>query len=149
MAVQEHRLDARQEGIRSIQVSPARLNHADFLIREVVDGFRKHVRRGNKICIENENVLPLAAFHSVLQGSSLKPRSINAVDQLDIETRSLQFGNILRRDLGRFVRGIVQNLRREGPLCVIASQIQTGSGLCMVENFSCHVDNVSRQLFSS
>src|SRR5438045_3049954 len=83
--VEEHRLNASQERISSIQMTPPGLDHPDLVIRKVMDRFPQHVRRRHKVGVEDEDEFARARVQSMGQRSGLKPGSIGAMDQFDIQ----------------------------------------------------------------
>ena len=55
MAIENHRLDLRQQRIFAIDVSPARLDHAHLRVAEVIDDILQEARRRNEIRIEDRD----------------------------------------------------------------------------------------------
>ena len=63
-----------------------------------------------KVGIENRDQLTCCEFQSVFQSAGLETMSVRAMDVMDVETSCAIFRHARRRDLGRAVGGIVENL---------------------------------------
>ena len=60
VAVEEDRLDLRQQREIAVQVLPARLHHPDRRIREVGEARAQHVGTRDEVGVEDEQELPAA-----------------------------------------------------------------------------------------
>jgi hypothetical protein len=58
VAIEEDALDLGQEGVVAVDVPPARLDHADLRVREVVDGLLEKVRLRDKVGVEDGDQVP-------------------------------------------------------------------------------------------
>src|SRR5215470_729004 len=90
MSIQKNRLNSREQGIATVQMTPAGLNHSDFRVGKEMDGPFKQILFGNEIGIEDAKELALCGSESLRKCSSLKAGSICAMDPLDIETALAQ-----------------------------------------------------------
>src|SRR5205085_2608750 len=72
MAVEKHRLDASEERVAAIQMSPARLDHADFRVGEKMDGALEQVRLRNEIGIQDADELALRGSQTSLKRARLE-----------------------------------------------------------------------------
>jgi hypothetical protein len=113
MAIEEHGLDAGEDGVGAIEVTPSGLDHADGRVGEEVDGLAEHVRRGDEIGIEDEDEIAFAALHSGFEGAGFETGTVGAMDELDIEAGGAQFGDLFGGDFSGFVGGIVEDLDLE------------------------------------
>src|SRR5438067_5650066 len=57
MAIEEHRLDPREQGVAAVQMTPARLDHPDLRIGEEMDRLFEQVRIRDKIRVQDADEL--------------------------------------------------------------------------------------------
>ncbi len=78
MAVEVDRLELRQEGEFAVQVAPARLDHADAGIGEMVDRIADDARVGNEIRVEHEEKLARRGSQPFLESAGLEAGAMAA-----------------------------------------------------------------------
>lgn len=110
VAVEEHRLDACQNVVSAVQVTPAGLDHADPVVGEILDRFLQNVRIRDEICIEYEKVFTLGETGAVLKRTCLVAGAVGAVDMFRIKTLGNEAGNPFPADIHCIVGGIVEQL---------------------------------------
>ena len=110
VAVEEHRLNAGEHVEGAVEVAPTGLNQADAFVGEIVDGFLQQVRIGDKIGIEDEQVLALGSLGAVFQRAGLVAGAVAAVDVLGVEAASPQARDAAAADFHGLVGGIIQQL---------------------------------------
>jgi len=144
VAVQKQGLQLGEEGEILVQVPPARLHHADFLVGEVVDHLLEVVRCRLEVGVENADVLALGGGHAFVQSAGLEAVAVRAVAVVDVVALGLQIGGKLLGVRGGFVRGIVQHL----DLQAVARVVQGADGaqqvfhhVELVENGELHGDD--------
>src|SRR2546423_1158230 len=89
MAIEEHRLDACQQGIAAVQMTPARLDHPYFRIREEMDRLLQQVRVRDEIRVQDADELAVRGSQPGLESAGLEAGPIRPVDQLDVESAAL------------------------------------------------------------
>ncbi len=110
MAVQDHRLDLRQQGILAIDVAPSRLDHSHFCIAEIIHYIFEKARPRREVCIEDCDQFACRQFQSVLERTGFESGSVRAVDMTDVETQPTMLRHAGRRNFDGSVGGVVQNL---------------------------------------
>ena len=115
MSIQEHGLDARENGVGAVQMPPAGLDHPDFRIGEISGSSSAACpARRHEIRIENENEFSLARNHARLEGAGFETRAIRAMDEFDVEARRpCSSRDPLGGDLGGLIGGVVEHLHLE------------------------------------
>ena len=71
MAIQEHRLHPREQGIAAVQMAPAGLDHPDFRIGEEMDRLAQQIRLRNEIGIEDTDEIALGGGEPGFQARRL------------------------------------------------------------------------------
>src|SRR5262249_25862572 len=104
MSIQKDRLHACEQRIPPVQMTPTRLYHPDFWIREEMDGAFEQVFFRNKIGVENAEKFAVRGGKSNCERASLKAGPISPMNPLDIETALAQFFRARRGDLACFIR---------------------------------------------
>src|SRR5262245_49573239 len=99
MSIQKNRLNSCEQGIATVQMTPAGLNHSDLWIGKEMDSAFEQVLFRHKIGIKDAKKLALRSSESHRKCSSLKAGSISAMDPLDVETALAQ---LLRTRCGNF-----------------------------------------------
>ena len=64
MAVEQNRLNFREEGIMAIDMAPPSLHHADLRIGEVVNRAKQKIFRRNEVGVKNGNEFASGNFHT-------------------------------------------------------------------------------------
>ena len=119
VAVEEHRLDAGQHVEGAVQVAPARLDHADLLVGEIMDRFLEQVRIWHEVGVQNQEKLAFGETGAVFKRAGLVAGAVGAVDVFGIETAGFQSLDAGAADVHRFVGGVVQKLDLQLVLRVI------------------------------
>ncbi len=119
VAVEEHRLHAREHRVGAVQVAPAGLDHADLGVGKIVHGAFEDIRVRDEVRVEDEDKLALCRLEPVFQGASLEARAVGAVDVRDVETADHKFADELGGELAGFVGGVVEHLHVDQVLRVV------------------------------
>ena len=90
MAVEKHRLHARQQGIAAIQMTPARLDHAYFGISKKMDRPFQQIRSRNEISIQDADKLAFGGRQPHGKRTRLETRPVDPPDKIDIKTSPAQ-----------------------------------------------------------
>src|SRR5206468_8876449 len=85
MTIEKHRLHACEKGIATVEVAPARLDHADLRISEKVDGRPEQLALRHKVGVENTNEITASGGQPRLKRPRLVANAIGAMNQLDVE----------------------------------------------------------------
>src|SRR5437016_4495359 len=91
VTVQENGLSACQPGVRSVDVTPTRLNHANLGICKVIDTLFQNVRWWHKIGIQNKEKLAFGLLKAVVQSPGLKAHTILPPQYNGIESSFPEF----------------------------------------------------------
>src|SRR5579862_203963 len=110
MAVQEHGLNPREEGVGPVQVAPAGLEHPDFGVGEMVDRVLQDIGMRHEVGVEDEDELALAGIQTGLQGSGLEALSVDAVNKFRLEPFLPQLQDAGGGDVPGVVGRVIQNL---------------------------------------
>lgn len=107
VAVEEHGLDAGEDVVGAIEMLPARLNEADFVVGEVVDGFLEDVWVRDEIGVEDEEVFSFGELGAVLESSCFEAGAVGAVNVIDIKSLSTKTFSTFFANFYGFVGRIV------------------------------------------
>src|SRR5712692_479633 len=113
MSIEQNRLYLCEDGIVAIDVSPARLHHANPGNGEVVDGSQQKVFRRSEIGVEDGNEFTLGRLHPFSQCSRLEAFAVRTVMVAD---GMAQRGIALDQTAGNLdglVGGVVEHLNVE------------------------------------
>ena len=110
VAIKKHRLHAGEERVATIQVAPARLDHSHIWIGEKMDRALEQIWFWDKIRIQDAEKLAIGRVEPDGQRACFKSGSIQAANQLDIETAPAQLFSARGGDFARIVGGIIQHL---------------------------------------
>ena len=83
MPIKQDGLNLREHAVVAIQVCPARLHHADFRLREVVNHSHQPVGRRNKVSIEDGNEPAFRSLQARVERTRLESVAVSAVDVLN------------------------------------------------------------------
>ena len=86
MPVQKHGLHPREQRVTAIQMAPARLDHANFRVGEIMDRPVKQFWWRDEIGIENANKLAGGRFESDRKRAGFKTGPVDSMNELNIET---------------------------------------------------------------
>ena len=148
VAVEQDGLYLREKRIIAVEVSPARLHHADLRIGEVMDSAQQKIFRRSEVGVKDGDEFALRRFQALRQRSGFEALAIGAVMIADgIAERGIAFDQVAR-DIDSFVGGIVEHLDVE----LLARIFQLADGfeqpfddVLLVEDWQLHGD--ARQLF--
>ncbi len=113
MAIEKHRLHAREQGVAAIEMAPPCLDHAHLRIGKKMDRPAQKIGLRNEVGIEDTNEITLGGGQPGLQSAGFEPCAIDAVDQLHVESTTLQIRDAGGGQLPGVVRGIVEDLDLE------------------------------------
>ena len=110
VTIEQNRLNLRQERIVLVDVTPARLHHADSRVAEVRHQTRQKIGRRHEVGIEDRNEFAARQLQSGLERPGLEALAVRPVVILDVHALH---GGAADRQLGDaagFVDGVVQDL---------------------------------------
>ena len=110
MAVEQDRLDLRQQRVVLIDVAPARLDHADLGVGEVRHQTHQEIAGREEIGVENRDELAAGDLEAGLERAGLEPGPVATVDVLDVNSLRSQPVDRQFGDAARHVRRVVQDL---------------------------------------
>jgi hypothetical protein len=113
VAVEEDRLEPREERVLLVQVAPARLDAADLALGEVVDRLLEEVGLGDEVRVEQRDELALGGLKAVVERAGLVAVAVGAVDVFDVDALRAPLLDLLTGDLDRLIGRIVQHLDLE------------------------------------
>src|SRR4051794_10061266 len=119
MAVEEHRLDASEERVTAVKMTPAGLDHADLRIGKEMDRPFEQVGLRHEIGVENANEVALRRSQAGLKRAGFETGAVCSMNQLHIEPTALQFRHRGCRELPCIIRRIVEDLNLETVLWII------------------------------
>jgi len=119
MAIQKHRLHAREQRIAAVQMTPTRLDHADFRIGEKVDRALEQIARWNEVRIENANEFAAGGLETNRKSARFKTGAIDPMNELNIVTSLPESPRARTGYFAGVVSGIVQDLDLEQIFWVI------------------------------
>ena len=76
MAIEKHRLHAREQRVAAIQVTPARLDHAHLRVGEEMDRLLQEIGMRDEVGIENTDEITLSRKRARSPGAGLEPGAI-------------------------------------------------------------------------
>src|SRR5882757_10499241 len=104
MSIQKDRLCACEQRIAAVQMSPPRLNHADFWIGKEMNGAFEQVLFRNKIGVQDAKKFAFRSSESPRERASLKAGPVSPMDPLHAETALAQFLSTRRGNLACLIR---------------------------------------------
>src|SRR5437588_7591277 len=110
VTIENHRLDLSQERVFAVDVAPARLNHTDLRVTEVVHDVFEEIGRRNKIGIEDCYQLTACGLQPMFQRAGFKTVTICPMDMVNVETKGAMTGHACCSNFNRTVSGVVQEL---------------------------------------
>ena len=121
VAVEQDRLNLRQQRVVLVDVAPARLHHADARIGEMRHQAGQEVRRRDEVRVEDGDELAARRLQPGFERAGLVPAAIRAVVVLDVDALrgkapDRQLGDALRL-VGRVVRAPGSRGDRAGIRC--------------------------------
>ncbi len=119
VAVEQHRLDFRQERVVLIEMAPARLHERKLRIREVADRPPQEVGRRHEVGVEDRDELAARGLEPRVERARLEARAIRPVQVLDVEPARRLPPHRELRDVTRLVGRIVQDLDLELVLRIV------------------------------
>ena len=110
VAVEQDRLNLRQQRVVLIDVTPARLDHRHLRIGEELHGAHQEIRRGDEVGVEDRDELALGDLEAGLERAGLVAGAIGAMDVGDVHAAGGVAAHGLLGDAARFVRRVIQDL---------------------------------------
>ena len=131
VTVEHEAFDLGQQRVRTIEVTPARLNHPDARVLEVRDHVAQKVGRRDEVRVEDGNELALRGLEPCVEGARFVPYAIGAVNVLHVDARLADATNVRLHDGARLVRRVVEHLNLEEAARII-------EGRCRIEQTVSH-----------
>lgn len=119
VAVEHHRLHARERGIVGVLVPPTALHDGHPRVGEMMDGTAQEVRRRTEIRVEDRDDSELRGPESGIERTRLEPGAIRPVEQHDVHAAAAPRRDAFGGDHGRVVRRIVEDLNLQAILRVV------------------------------
>ncbi len=113
VAVEENRLALGEQGRVAIEVVPADLHHADFVVGEIIDDVVKDVAGRNEIGVEDGDEFAGGLGKPRGEGAGLVADAVGAVDVADGIALGGPFFAGLAGDVGGVIGAVVENLNFE------------------------------------
>src|SRR5262245_13638143 len=110
VAIQDHRLHLRQEGIFAIDMTPADLHHPDVRVAEVVDYVREEIGSGDEIRVEDGHEFAGRQLETVFKCTRLEAVPVLPVDVMDVEALLPIAFNAGGCNFSRTVARVIENL---------------------------------------
>src|SRR5262249_9194266 len=104
MSIQKDGLHTCKEGIPSVQMTPASLDHSNLRIGKEMDRAFKEVLFRHKVGVQDAKKFTFRSSKSHGKGASLESGAISPMDPLDVETTLPQFLGTNRSDFARIIR---------------------------------------------
>ena len=115
MRVEVDRLRARERRLVAIQMSPARLHHADVRIREPGDHSLQQVRRRHEVGVENRDELGRRQLDAPGERARLVALPFVPANVIDRYAREPMSSDTLLDDRRGFIVRVVEHLNVELP----------------------------------
>jgi hypothetical protein len=113
VAVEQDRLNARQQRVVLVDVPPTGLHHRDLRIREVMDRSLQEVRGRDEIRVEDGDELAARDPHPGLERAGLVAGTIGAVEVLDVDALQGRPAHGELGDAGGLIGRVVEHLDLE------------------------------------
>ena len=113
VGVEQDGLDLREQRVVFVQVSPARLHHADLGVGEVVHRRHQEVGLRDEVGVEDRDVGAARHLHGGLERAGLVAGAVGAVDVLDVEAVGGMTAHGGRGDGAGLVGRVVEHLDLE------------------------------------